>query len=508
MSDVIIGENLTIEKVIQVCRYNLNVKLSDEAKNKISECRKYIDNNCENDKLLYGINTGVGNLCNVKIEKNERNKLQKNLILSHAVGTGEKFSDEIIKATLLILVNSLSKGYSGVRLQIVETLIKMINLNIIPVVPQKGSLGASGDLVPLAHMILPLIGYGKVSYKGKIYSSKYVMKKNKIQLIELQEKEGLSLINGTHIMTAIGVFLVYDSCKLSKVADISSALSFEALHGIADNLDLNVHKLRPQIGQYETAQNLLRLLKNSKNTIYPSQNKVQDAYSIRCIPQVHGATKDAINYVKNIVNIELNPITDNPIIFLKENKVISTGNFHGQPLAIAYDFLAIALSELCNISERRIERLVNSKLSGLPSFLINNGGTNSGFMITQYVAAALVSENKVLSHPASVDSIPSSENQEDHVSMGTISARKCLEIINNLSRILSIELLCASQAIDMVANDKLGNGTYEAYSVIRENVSYCENDRLLYGDINKIETFVENGELVNRVEKCIGKLHF
>jgi histidine ammonia-lyase len=383
----------------------------------------------------------------------------------------------------------------------------MLNKYITPVVPQKGSLGASGDLVPLAHMALPLIGYGKVNYQDKIYDSKKILNKLNIKIIDLKSKDALSIINGTHFMTAVGVLLINDSYNLIKIADCSGALSTEALNGMIDNFNPKVHELRNHYGQKVTAKIINNLLKKSEYIKKHSDLKAQDAYSIRCIPQVHGASKDAFNYAKGVVNTEINSVTDNPLVF-SSNEIISGGNFHGQPLAISFDFLSIALSELCNIAERRIERMVNHDLSKLNPFLIKNSGLNTGFMILQYSAASLVSENKVLSHPASVDSIPSSANQEDHVSMGSIAVRKCMEIKNNLSRVLSIELMCACQAIDLQDKRKLGNGTKTIYDMIRKNSKFVENDRLFYDDINIIEELINNKDFLSNIENKIGKIDF
>lgn len=505
---IIIDEKITIDEIIKVSRYNKKVDLSLGSLERIKKARKYIDEKNNLGTLIYGINTGVGKLCNTLVDYEQQKDFQKRIILSHACGSGDNYSVEIVRAAMLLLINSISKGYSGTSLEVVNLFIQMLNKNIVPIVPQKGSLGASGDLVPLAHMALPLIGYGQVFYNGKIYDSKQIFQKENIEIINLKAKDALSILNGTHFMTAVGVILLYDSYKMIKVSDCSAALTIEALNGIIDNYNIKTHLLRPHSGQLNTSTTLNKLLNNSRFITNSNEKKVQDAYSIRCIPQVHGASKDAFNYVKRVIEKEINSVTDNPLIFVDNDIVLSGGNFHGQPLALAYDFLSIALSELCNISERRIERLVNSDLSGLPPFLIKNSGINSGLMIAQYTAASLVSENKVLSHPASVDSIPSSANQEDHVSMGSISARKCLEIKNNLSRILSIELLCASQAIDLKEKLKLGNGTSVIYKMIRNIVKFMDNDRLFYKDINNIETLINSEEFINNVENKIGKIDF
>ena len=507
-STIIIDEKISIDDIIKVSRLNYKVKLSDNSINRIKKSREYIDNLNNLNIPYYGINTGLGNLCDVIIDDSMQKEFQKRILLSHACGSGNSYSVEVIRAAMLLLINSIAKGHSGTSLEVVNFYIMLLNKNITPLVPEKGSLGASGDLVPLAHMALPLIGYGNIIYKGKTYDSKKLFKNLKIQTVELKPKDALSIINGTHFMTALGTLLVYDSYKLIKISDCSAALSVEALNGMIDSFNPKIHELRKQQGQVITANIMNSLLKNSEYIKKSSDMKVQDAYSIRCIPQVHGATKDAYNYVKNIIEIEINSVTDNPLVFDSENIILSGGNFHGQPLALAFDFLSIALSELCNISERRIERLVNHDLSKLNPFLIKNSGLNSGLMIPQYVAASLVSENKVLSHPASVDSIPSSANQEDHVSMGSISARKCLEIKNNLSRILSMEIICSCQAIDLKDNKKLGNGTNILYNMIRDISKFIENDRFIYLDINKVEKLINSDKFLLNLEKKIGNIDF
>jgi histidine ammonia-lyase len=435
---IITGDTLTLEEVAAVCRNYEEVELSDYAVQKIIESRKVVDEFVENEKVVYGITTGFGKFSDVTISKEESKTLQENLIISHAVGAGKPFETEVVRGIMLLRINNLAKGYSGARLVTVQTMIEMLNKRVHPIVPEKGSLGASGDLAPLSHMVLPMIGLGQAEYMGQVMTGKEAMEKAGIPVIELTAKEGLALINGTQVMTAVGALTLYDALNIVKAADIAAALSFEAQNGVVDALDYRLHEIRPHKGQIETAKILSELLAGSKMTTRQGEIRVQDAYSLRCVPQVHGASKDAISYVKEKVETEMNSVTDNPIIFPETKEGISGGNFHGQPMALAFDFLGIALAELANISERRIERLVNPALSGLPAFLVDHGGLNSGYMIVQYSAAALVSENKILAHPASVDSIPSSANQEDHVSMGTIAARKAKEIMENVRRVLSI----------------------------------------------------------------------
>ena len=470
--------------------------------------RKIVDDFVDNGTVVYGITTGFGKFSDVTITKEESKLLQKNLIITHAVGAGKPFETEIVRGIILLRINNLAKGYSGAKLETIQTMIDMLNKKVHPIIPEKGSLGASGDLAPLSHMVLPMIGLGEAEYKGEILSGEEAMKRAGIPVIELTSKEGLALINGTQVMTSVGALALYDAINLAKAGDIAAALSFEAHNGITTALDSKVHDVRPHKGQIDTARILLQLLEGSKNTTKQGEIRVQDAYSLRCSPQVHGASKDAINYVKKEVEIEINSVTDNPIIFPETLEGISGGNFHGQPMALSFDFLGIALSELANISERRLERLVNPALSGLPAFLVEHGGLNSGFMIVQYSAASLVSENKILAHPASVDSIPSSANQEDHVSMGTIAARKARSIMENVRRVIAMEMMCACQAIDLRGNKGLGKGTAPVYAALRKLVPMLEKDRPLYEDINKCESLITNGEIIKAAEKSVGEIQF
>ncbi len=390
---VITGQDLTLEQVVEVCREFAEVELGKEQIDAIIASRNVVDKLVEEEKIVYGITTGFGKFCDQVISKSESKTLQRNLIISHAVGAGNNFDIDVVRGIMLLRINNLAKGFSGARLETIETLIKMLNKGVTPLIPEKGSLGASGDLVPLAHMVLPMLGLGEAYYQGNIYQGAKAMELADIPIIELTEKEGLALINGTQVMTAVGALTMYDAITLIKTSDIAAALSFEAQNGVVDALDPRIHYARPHKGQIDTARILLELLTDSKNVTRQGEIRVQDAYSLRCTPQVHGASKDAINYVKERIEIEMNSVTDNPIIFTETMEGISGGNFHGQPMALSFDFLGIALSEIANISERRIERMVNSSLSGLPSFLIEKGGVNSGFMIVQYTAAALVSEN-------------------------------------------------------------------------------------------------------------------
>ncbi|MBC5995749.1 histidine ammonia-lyase [Romboutsia ilealis] len=502
---VVSGCNLTIEDVVNVARNNYKVELSQDAVRRINRARDLVDKFIEKERVSYGITTGFGKFSDVVISKEDSEKLQKNLIISHSCGVGEPFEIDVIRAIMLLRINALAKGNSGLRLYVLETLIEMLNKGVHPVIPQKGSLGASGDLAPLSHMVLTMLGEGESIYQGKKMSSKEAMNKANIRVIEhLSAKEGLALINGTQVMTAVGLLTLQDSINLIKTADIAFSLTMEGLEGITCAMDERIHKLRPHKGQVNTAKNVMKILSGSEMTSRQGEKRVQDAYSLRCTPQVHGAIKDAIEYVREKVIIEINSVTDNPIIFPNEEEVISGGNFHGEPMALSFDFLGIALSELGNISERRLEKMVNPALNhGLPAFLINRGGLNSGFMIVQYSAASLVSENKILSHPASVDSIPSSANQEDHVSMGTIAARKAKEIMENTRKILSMEILAAVQAIDLKGKRSLGIGTNAAYKLVRNYIDFIDNDRIMYKEINICEELVKENKLVLSVEKAL-----
>ena len=496
----ITGDSLTLRQIHTVCWHDAPVVLSEDARRRVIRSRNTVDTLVDNGEVVYGITTGFGKFSDVSITADECKTLQRNLIITHAVGAGEPFSRAVSRGIMLLRVNNLAKGYSGARLEIVETLIAMLNRGVTPVIPQKGSLGASGDLAPLSHMVLPMIGLGEAEYQGEILPGGEAMARAGIPVVELVAKEGLALINGTQAMTSVGAMTLFDAMELMECANIAAALTFEAHLGVVDALDERVHAIRPHWGQLETARALRTYLEGSSNVTRQGQIRVQDRYSLRCTPQVHGASWDALRYVKDRVEIEMNAVTDNPIIFSDTMEGISGGNFHGQPMALSFDFLGIALAELADISERRIESLVNPSISGLPAFLVKNGGLNSGFMIVQYTAAALVSENKVLAHPASVDSIPSSGNQEDHVSMGTIAARKAGEILENLRRVIGMELMCACQAIDLQnGGDKLGVGTRAAYEAVRRVCDRLEEDRPLYEDINRCEALLRDGILLDAV---------
>ncbi|MDR1937965.1 MAG: histidine ammonia-lyase [Tannerellaceae bacterium] len=499
------GDDLTPDQVALAGVGGITFALSSQARQHIAASRKIVDLIVKEERVVYGINTGFGKFSDRIISNGDVKLLQKNLLMTQAVGAGPNLEKEEVRAMMLLRINNLAKGFSGVKTETVDTLLAMLNKGVTPVVPQKGSLGASGDLVPLAHMALPVIGLGLAEYRGEVCSGAEAMKRAGISPVILTEKEGLALINGTQAMTAVGSLALNEALMLLKVADIALALSFEAHNSITDVLDERMHAVRPHKGQMDTARIVKRLLAGSRNTTRQGEIRTQDAYSLRCAPQVHGASKDALNYIYDKVLIEINSVTDNPIIFADTGEGISGGNFHGQPMALCFDFLAIAIAEIAGISERRIERMVNPMLSELPAFLTEQGGLNSGYMILQYTAAALVSENKILAHPASVDSIPSSASQEDHVSMGTIAACKARTVVRNTRRVLALELMTACQAIDLRGDKGMGEGTVAAYQAIRKAVAQLKEDRPLYDDINACEALIADGTLIQCVEKRMGE---
>ena len=482
---------LELSIIQEIISLNKTLELSEEAKINILKCRAYLDEKmAKTDKPIYGINTGFGSLCNIKIDDKNLTKLQENLVKSHACGTGDEVPYDIVKLMLLLKIQSLSYGHSGVQLATVNRLIDFYNNNIFPIIFTQGSLGASGDLAPLAHLSLPLIGEGEVFFDGKKMHSSLVLKHFNWQPIILQSKEGLALLNGTQFMSAYGCYILNKSLKLSYLADLIGTISLEGFDGRQEPFNELIHFIRPHKGQIVTANRINEFLEASQII---SQNKVhvQDPYSFRCIPQVHGASKDAIEYVKKVFKTEINSVTDNPNIFIESDQIISGGNFHGQPLALALDFMALALSELGSISERRTYQLI-SGLRGLPAFLVDNPGLNSGLMIPQYTAASIVSQNKQLSTPASIDSIVSSNGQEDHVSMGANAATKCFKILENLERILAIELMNASQAIEYRSPLKSSDFIEMFLKSFRKEVPLIKEDRILHYDISKSVIFLNS----------------
>ncbi len=509
MDTVIIdGRSLDVKHTALAARFGYQVQVSADAWERIAASRAQVDACVEEGLVRYGITTGFGKFCDVVISREQNETLQRNLIMSHACGVGAPFDREIVRAMLLLRANALSVGYSGARPETVQALVDLLNAGVTPVVPEKGSLGSSGDLAPLSHMVLTLIGLGEAEYQGRRMPSAEALAAAGLKSITLGAKEGLALINGTQAMTAVGALAAFDARKLVRNADLAAALTCQALGGITDAYDPRVHALRGQTGQETSAANLRALLEGSLLTTRQGEKRVQDAYALRCTPQVHGASRDAVGYVTEVVERELNAVTDNPLIFPADDgssvgDIISGGNFHGQPVALAMDFLGIAAAEIANISERRIERLVNPALSnGLPAFLVREGGVNSGFMIAQYSAASLVSENKVLAHPASVDSIPSSANQEDHVSMGTIAARKARVILDNARTVVAIEILAACQAVDLLdASQALSPSTKAAYELVRSVVPPLDKDRIMYPDFEKAKALVADGSLLRAAEQ-------
>ena len=497
------GHSLTLEALVAVARFGAAVELSNAAKEAMSQSRALAEKIAGEKRVAYGITTGFGDFATVAVSDEMSNQLSTNLILSHCTATGEPYSQEQVRGMMLLRANALCVGLSGVRPILVEMLIDMLNRGVIPVIPQKGSLGASGDLAPLSHMGLVLLGRGEAWYEGEKLPGGEAMRRAGIPVLDtLVCKEGLGITNGTCAMTSVGALHLYDAIQAAQLADLISSLTLTALTGQLDAFQERMHTVRGHVGQLHVAKNI-RLLTEGCEILERCQGaRVQDAYALRCIPQVHGAVRDALSFIKSKVDIELNAVTDNPLLFCEDEAVISGGNFHGEPMALPFDFLGIACAEIAGISERRIERMVNAALSnGLTRFLTTEGGVNSGFMIVQYTAASMASENKVLAHPACVDSIPSSANQEDFVSMGTTAARKAGTILENTCSVLAYELLTACQAIDI----RRRSGTYgeglspvgeAVFAHVREKVAFMEVDRELWPDIQAVEAMVRSGELL------------
>jgi histidine ammonia-lyase len=542
---VLSGNALTIEDVVAVARWHKPARLANGAMETIQACREWVDQVVREGKpRVYGLNTGFGALADVVIPPEKTAELSQNLIRSHSVGVGEPSPQEVVRAALLIRANTLAKGHSGVRVEIIETLIEMLDRGVHPVVPEKGSVGASGDLAQLSHMALVLMGEGEASYQGQRMFGGEAMRRAGLQPLSPLAKEGLALINGATFTAAIASLALHDAERLVKNAEIALAMSLEAVRGSRDAFDERVHQARRHDGQQRTAGNVLALIEGSELITQDPNGKVQDAYSLRCAPQVLGAARDALAFVRMVVENEINAATDNPLLFLdleRENKAISCGNFHGEPLAFAMDLLGIVVAEIGNIAERRVFRLTDPTLSeGLPAMLVKGSGLNSGLMLLQCTAAALVSDNKTLAHPDSVDSVPTSANQEDHVSMSLNAARHAREILWNVETIVGIEMLCAAQALDFrklglcfsktewdpseegmtklrkvvtyelkdgrtVEKREPGRGARAAYSVIRQAVPFVENDRVTYEDIDRVTAMVHSGEIVQAVEKELGK---
>jgi histidine ammonia-lyase len=500
------GEHLRLADVWDVAVHGVEARIEDSARERMRAARKLLDS--IQGEHTYGVNTGFGRFVSAHIPEELAEELQLRLLRSHACGVGEPYPDEVVRGAMLLRANALAKGFSGARVETVELLVECLNRGVLPVVPSRGSVGASGDLAPLAHLALPLVGEGEAVVEGERLDGAAALQRVGLEPIRLVSKEGLSLVNGTQFMAAMAALGAVRARRLAGTADLACALSLEALQGSRTSFTPAVHRARPLKGQQEAAANVWRLLEGS--AIIESHrwcDKVQDAYALRCAPQVHGACRDLLDYVDATVMVELNAATDNPLVLLEEGEIVSAGNFHGQPLAFALDVLAMAVAELASISERRIERLVNPSLSdGLPPFLVEEGGLNSGFMIPQYVAAALVSENKVLAHPASVDSIPTSAGQEDHVSMGNAAGLKALRVLDNAERTLAIELLAGTQAVEFLAPLRPGEGVCAVHDFVRGLSARLLEDRSLSADIEGVADAIRSGAALAAVEREIGVL--
>ena len=495
------GSSITIDSLYEMTHAPGNFELAESACNQIQASRDYIEGRIKNGEVMYGVNTGFGAFSSVRISDDQIEQLQKNLIRSHSMGVGEPFTKEQSKAMMILRANTLARGHSGIRVETVEKILEFLNKDVIPVIPQQGSVGASGDLAPLSHLALALIGEGDV-WGGELKG---------IKPLELKAKEGLSLINGCQVMTAVGLLALHEARDLSKLADVAGAASLEGLRSSRRPFDPLIAATRPHAGEAPTARNLIRVM-GEKSEISESHAvndpRVQDAYSLRCMPAVHGATKMALKYAIQVLETEANSSTDNPLVFAEAKKILSCGNFHGMPVAHAMDFAGIAVSSLASISHERISKFISTQMSELPPFLAPDGGLNSGHMIVQVASASLVSENKVLAHPASVDSMPTSAEKEDHVSMGTIAARKFTQILKNAQNVLAMEFLSATQALDMIAPLKPALGVEAAYKEIRKEVPYATVDRIFAKDVNVIRKKIVNGELLRAVEKTTGVLEF
>jgi histidine ammonia-lyase len=484
------GSSLTSSEVVRVARQGAVVELSKEAVEQIGVASSFVRQIVQDEAAVYGINTGFGSLCNVHIGLQDLGKLQENLILSHAVGVGRCFNEDEARATMLVRANTLASGHSGIRLEVEQLLLELLNKHVFPLIPSQGSLGASGDLAPLASLALVLIGRGRAKVHGEILQGQAILDAIRAKPVVLEAKEGLALINGTAVMTGVAALVFSDARTLLRSANLAAAMTMEALRARLEPFDERIHDLRRHAGQGAVAKDILSYVAGSK--LIGTCDEVQDAYSIRCMPQVHGAVSDTVDFVENVLLNELNAVTDNPLLFPADGDVLSGGNFHGEPVALAMDYLGIALAELASISERRTNRLLNPALNrGLPAFLTRDAGLNSGLMIAQYTQAALVSENKVLAHPASVDSIPVSADQEDHVSMGTLAARKARSIADNVATVVAIELLAAYQAVDILdGEDKLGPATGKLFAQLRKCVPPINGDRMFIEDINAVRALI------------------
>jgi histidine ammonia-lyase len=507
----ITGDNVTLKEIWAVAHLDAQVELSAVAREKMQCSRTYIESRLESGEAIYGVNTGFGHFSDVKISQPQIIELQKNLIRSHCMGIGDPFTKEETKAIMFLRANALARGHSGVRPLVVDTILNYLNNDIVPVIPQKGSVGASGDLAPLSHLALAIIGEGKAwGRDDKVVPVQSLLQDKQVQALELQAKEGLSMINGCQVMTAVGMLNLFRGRRLMWLADLSGAMTLEALRGSRAAFDPLISATRPHPGEAKTARNILKLM-GATSDIAESHidcGRVQDAYSLRCIPAVHGAAKDSFRHVQKVLETEANSSTDNPLVFADDGKILSCGNFHGEPVAYALDFAAIAMSGIGNISECRIEKMINPSMSGLPAFLAPEGGLNSGHMIVQVAAASLVSENKILSHPASVDSIPTSADKEDHVSMGTIAARKFGQIVGNTEHIIAMEMLASTQALDMLKPLKPAAAVKATWEAIRKQVPFAEKDRVFSDDVQKIQELINDDTIYQVVKETVGELEW
>jgi len=506
MEVVLDGSSLTIEQVEAVARHGATVSVAEQARAKAQRSRDFLEKCVADDIAIYGVTTGIGEFARIRISPEQSAELSRRIIYSHSAGTGDPQPEDVVRAAMLLRANVLAAGYSGVRLSLMDTVIEMINKGVVPYIQEKGSVGTSGDLSPLSQFAEVAIGEGRAWYKGELLPGGEAMERAGVKPTDLTFKEGLGLINGSQVMTAGAALLAYDAERILKNACIAAAMTLDALRAVERAFHPLVHRARPFRGQNAAAANLLRLFADSE-VMKDKTGKVQDGYSMRCTPQVLGPSFDTLEYVREIIRIEANSGADNPLFFGDEGEYFAAGNFHGQGIGMAVDFLCIAMSEVANLSERHTNRLLNPTLSGLPDFLVEGKGLNSGLMVAQYTAAALVSENKVLSHPASVDSISVSADQEDHVSMGPIAVRKCTEILKNVQTVLAIEMMCAAQAFEFHGGKRPGKGTAVAYDLIREKVTRLEDDRVLWPDIEEIRRLVASNAILTAVEAKVGPLH-
>ncbi len=501
------GDSLTLENLIAIGQRKVQVELSADARERIRRGREVVDTIVAENRVVYGVTTGFGNFATVTIPHEKVEELQYNLLRSHAAGVGNPFPPDIARMIMTLRANVLAKGRSGISPEVLDLLIEMINRDVIPLIPEKGSVGASGDLAPLAHLALVLIGEGRARLEDQEGSGAEILEMAGLTPCRLRAKEGLALINGTQVMTAVGAKALYRAKQLATLADIAGAMTLEASKGTVTAFDERIHRERPYEGQLTCAANMRKLLQNSEIAkSHKDCGKVQDSYTLRCIPQVHGPVRETIAFVERMLQIEMNAATDNPMVFAEQNELVSGGNFHGESVAFWMDYLRIAISELANMSERRTERLVNPVLSELPAFLVKEGGLNSGFMLAHVTAAALVSENKLLAHPASVDSIPTSANKEDHVSMGTIAARKTLEVADNVANVIGIELLAAAQGLEFLKPLKPAAPLIPVVEKIRDSIAPWDKDRYMAADLNAIRELMDNGSIVEAAKSVVGEL--